>query len=65
MSRFNQENVSGFTDEEIVEMNRLYDQKIQSLSEEERQNESYLDYIAEQILIKMALQSLIKMSLIL
>ena len=55
MTRFNHENVTGFTDEEIATMNRIYDQKIQLLSEEDQQNESYLDYIAEQILIKMAL----------
>jgi len=53
--RFNQENVTGFTVEEIAEMNRIFDQKIRLLSEEDRQNESYQDYIAEQILIKMAL----------
>ena len=53
--RFNQENVTGFTSEEIAEMNRIFNQKIRLLSEEDRQNESYLDYIAEQILIKMAL----------
>ena len=53
--RFNHENVTGFTVEEIAEMNRIFDQKIRLLSEEDRQNESYLDYIAEQILIKMAL----------
>ena len=49
MSRFNQENTTGFTDEEIAEMKRLFDQKIRLLSEEDQQNESYQDYIAEQI----------------
>ena len=55
MSHFNHENVSGFTDEEIAEMKRLFDQKIRLLSEEDRQNESYLDCITEQILLEMAL----------
>ena len=55
MTRFNHENVSGFTDEEIAEMKRLFDQKIRLLSEEDRQNESYLDCITEQILLEMAL----------
>ena len=55
MTRFTQENVSGFTEEEIAAMNRIFDQKIRLLSEEDQQNESYHDYIAEQILIKMAL----------
>ena len=55
MPRFTHENTAGFTDEEIAEMNRIFNQKIRLLSEEDRQNESYLDYIAEQILIKMAL----------
>ena len=55
MARFNQENTTGFTDEEIAAMNRAFDQKIRLLSEEDRQNESYLDHIAEQILLEMAL----------
>ena len=55
MTRFTRENTEGFTDEEIAKMNRIFDQKINALSEEERENESYRDYIAEQILIKMAL----------
>ena len=55
MARFTIENTAGFTAEEIAEMNRIFNQKIRLLSEEDRQNESYLDYIAEQILIKMAL----------
>ena len=55
MTRFTHENTEGFTDEEIAKMNRIFNQKIDALIEEDRQNESYLDYIAEQILIKMAL----------
>ena len=55
MTRFTMENTAGFTDEEIAVMNRIFNQKINALPEEERENESYRDYIAEQILIKMAL----------
>ena len=55
MTRFTQENTAGFTDEEIAAMNRIFNQKINTLPEEEQQNESYRDYISEQILSKMAL----------
>ena len=55
MTRFTPENTTGFTDEEIAAMKRLFDQKIRLLSEEDRQNESYLDHIAEQILLEMSL----------
>ena len=53
--KFTRENTVGFTEEEIATMNRIFNQKINSLPEEDRQNESYQDYIAEQILSKMAL----------
>ena len=53
MTRFNQENVTGFTDEEISAMNRVYEQKIRAIPEDEQENESYTDYIAEQILSEM------------
>ena len=55
MTRFTHENTEGFTDEEIAAMNRIFNQKIDALPVEERENESYKDYIAEQILIKMSL----------
>ena len=55
MTRFTHENTAGFTDEEIAKMNRIFNQKISALPEEEQKNESYRDYIAEQILIKMSL----------
>ena len=55
MTRFTRENTNGFTEEEIATMNRAFNQKINALPEEDRQNKSYQDYIAEQILSKMAL----------
>ena len=55
MSRFTHENTADFTDEEIATMKRLFDQKIRLLSEKDRQNESYLDCITEQILLEMSL----------
>ena len=55
MTRFTRENTNGFTDKEITKMNRIFNQKINALPEEDQQNESYQDYIAEQILSKMPL----------
>ena len=52
--KFTRENTNGFTEEEIAKMNRIFSQKINALPEEDRQNKSYQDYIAEQILSKMA-----------
>ena len=49
---FNLENTEGYSDETLkvmnIEMKKLYD----SLSEEERKNESYIDHLKEQILSK-------------
>ena len=55
MTRFTMENTEGFTDEEIAVMNRIFNQKINAIPEDERENESYRDYIAEQILSRMSL----------
>ena len=52
MEWFRKDNTEGFDEETLkvmnVEMQKVYD----SLSEEEKENESYIDYLKEQILSK-------------
>jgi hypothetical protein len=46
---FSQENTEGFTDEELEAMNMVMNKIYKGISEEQRENESYLDYIKERI----------------
>ena len=46
---FSQENTEGYSQEELKSMNDLMKRIYRSLSEEEKENGSYLDYIKERI----------------
>ena len=52
MQWFRQDNTEGYSDETLKEMNIEMQKQYDSLSEEERNNKSYLDYLQEQILSK-------------
>ena len=49
---FRQDNTEGFSDETLAVMNEEMRKQYDSLSEEEKENESYIDYLKEQILSK-------------
>ena len=46
---FSQENTEGYSQEELKSMNDLMKRIYRTLSEEEKENKSYLDYIKERI----------------
>ena len=52
MEWFRQDNTEGFDEKTLKEMNEEMDKIFENLSEEEKNNESYLDYLKEQILAK-------------
>ena len=52
MQWFRQDNTEGFDEKTLREMNVEMQKVYDSLSEEERKNESYIDYLEEQILSK-------------
>ena len=52
MQWFNLENTEGFDEKTLKVMNEEMQKKFDSLSEEERENESYIDHLKEQILSK-------------
>jgi len=46
---FSQENTEGYSPKELESMNELMNRIYRTLSEEERENGSYIDYIKERI----------------
>jgi hypothetical protein len=52
MEWFRSDNTEGFDEKTLKEMNSEMDKVYSNLSEEEKNNESYLDYLKEQILAK-------------
>ena len=46
---FSQENTEGFTDGELESMNDLMNRIYRTLETEQKENKSYLDYVAERI----------------
>ena len=46
---FSQENTEGYSPKELESMNELMNRIYRTLSEEEKENKSYLDYIKERI----------------
>ncbi len=52
MKWFNLENTEGYSDDTLKEMNVEMQKVYDSLSDEEKGNESYIDYLKEQILSK-------------
>jgi hypothetical protein len=52
MQWFRKDNTEGFDEKTLKEMNIEMQKVYDSLSEEERKNESYIDYLEEQILSK-------------
>ena len=49
---FRRDNTEGYSDETLKEMNVEMQKIFDSLSEEEQENKSYIDYLKEQILSK-------------
>ena len=49
---FRRDNTEGFNDDTLEEMNAQMDKIFENLSEEDKKNESYLDFLEEQILAK-------------
>lgn len=52
MKWFTTENTEGYSDETLKVMNEEMDKVFANLSEEDKNNKSYLDYLKEQILAK-------------
>jgi hypothetical protein len=52
MEWFRKDNTEGYSDETLKVMNDEMQKVYDSLSEEERKNESYIDHLKEQILSK-------------
>ncbi|NLK53157.1 MAG: hypothetical protein GX295_12065 [Syntrophomonadaceae bacterium] len=52
MKWFNLENTEGYDENTLKEMNVEMQKKFDSLSEEDKENKSYIDYLKEQILSK-------------
>ena len=52
MEWFRRDNTEGFDEETLKEMNVEMQKLFDSLSEEEKENKSYIDYLKEQILSK-------------
>ena len=49
---FRRDNTEGFSEEILAVMNEEMQKQYDSLSEEEQENKSYIDYLKEQILSK-------------
>ncbi|MDD4429688.1 MAG: hypothetical protein PHG64_15045 [Paludibacter sp.] len=49
---FTQENTEGFDENELAEMNAEMQKKFDSLTEKEKQDESYIAFLEEEILSK-------------
>jgi hypothetical protein len=49
---FRRDNTEGFDEKTLKEMNEEMDKIFENLSEEDKKNESYLDYLQEKILSK-------------
>jgi hypothetical protein len=49
---FRRDNTEGYDEKTLKEMNDEMDTVYSNLSEEDRKNESYLDYLKEQVLAK-------------
>ncbi len=52
MKWFRRDNTEGFDEKTLKEMNEEMDKIFSNLSEEDKENKSYLDYLQEQILAK-------------
>ena len=50
MEKFTTDNTEGFTKEDLIKLNRSFDLYISALSEEDKNNKSYIDSIAERVL---------------
>ena len=48
--QYTTENTEGYSAEDLVQLNRIYDHRIALLNEDERENPDYLQHISEQVL---------------
>jgi len=48
--RYTTENTEGYSSEDLVKLNRIYEQQIALLNEDERENADLLQHISEQVL---------------
>ena len=48
--RYTTENTEGYSSYDLVQLNRIYEQRIALLNEDERENPDYLQHISEQVL---------------
>ena len=48
--QYTTENTEGYSPEDLVQLNRIYDHRIALLNEDERENSDYLQHISEQVL---------------
>jgi hypothetical protein len=48
--QYTADNTEGYSPEDLAALNRIYEQRVSLLSEDERENLSLLDHISEEVL---------------